>query len=59
MDERMMIPVPIVMPLGTPCNAAGVQDVWDTFVKPAQASGELQSAELRRYVDHGPRQAAS
>jgi hypothetical protein len=44
----MMIPVPVVAPLGwTVDNKQMVQEVWDVFVKPAQERGDLPSIEMR------------
>lgn len=46
--EFMVIPIPRVAPLGIPVNTInGVQEVWDTFIKPAQDAGEPQSIEER------------
>jgi len=45
--QTITIPLPLVAPLGVPVNCAALQDVWDTFVKPDQAAGNPQSAEMR------------
>lgn len=47
MSESITIPTPVVAPLGIPITASAVQEVWDTFVKPDQDAGNLQSAEMR------------
>lgn len=47
MVKKVLIPVPLVAPLGQEVDAAGVQMVWDTFVKPGQDRGDLQSIEDR------------
>lgn len=49
-DDRtwILIPTPSVAPLGVPVDKKEfVQEVWDSFIKPRQESGELQSAEER------------
>lgn len=46
-EKTVLIPVPIVAPMGQEVDAAGVQMVWDTFVKPGQDRGDLQSIEDR------------
>jgi hypothetical protein len=49
--KTMMIPVPLVMPLGWPLeNKKVVEEVWDVFVKPAQERGDLPSIEMRCLV---------
>jgi hypothetical protein len=46
--ETVTIPVPQLAPFGEPINNPDVvQEVWDTFVKPSQDAGELQSIEMR------------
>lgn len=48
MSERTItIPVPTVAPMGWEANSASVQEVWDTFVKPDQDAGNVQSGEMR------------
>ena len=42
-----IFPAAKVRPLGLDLDASAVQEVWDTFVKPQQDSGELQSVEDR------------
>ena len=48
-DDRKMltIPHPTVRPLGQEVSRDEVRAVWDTWVKPAQDSGEIQSIEDR------------
>lgn len=46
-DKTVVIPVPTVAPMGQEVDAAGVQMVWDTFVKPGQDRGDIQSIEDR------------
>ena len=48
-DKTITIPVPLVAPFGFEVNdPAMVEDVWDTFVKPAQSDdAPPQSAEMR------------
>lgn len=47
-DVRMVeIPWPMVRPLWVPLSAGGVREVWDTFVKPIQDSGDPPSVEER------------
>lgn len=41
------MPQMLVRPLMIELTKAGVQEVWDTFVKPKQDAGELQSIEDR------------
>ena len=41
------IPYPSVAPLDVPITRDDVEDVWDTFVKPDQDAGGLQSIEMR------------
>ena len=38
---------PTMAPFGIPITASGVQEVWDTFVKPEQDEDRPQSAEMR------------
>lgn len=38
---------PTGAPFGFEITAHDVQDVWDTFIKPGQENGDLQSAETR------------
>lgn len=45
--KTVVIPVPIVLPLGVEVDASGVQMVWDTYIKPGQAAGNPQSVEER------------
>jgi hypothetical protein len=46
--DAVLIPIPLVAPFGSPVDKPEfVQDVWDTFVKPAQDADEPQSAEMR------------
>lgn len=44
MMELKLVPV---APLGQEIDRDGVRMVWDTFVKPVQDSGDLQSIEDR------------
>lgn len=46
-NKTVVIPVPIVMPLGQEVDSAGVKMVWDQFVKPQQETGNPQSVEER------------
>lgn len=39
--------MPIMAPLNVPITRDGVREVWDTFVKPDQDSGNPQSVEMR------------
>lgn len=43
---RLLGPIQVA-PLGWELDRDGVRGVWDTFVKPQQESGELQSIEDR------------
>lgn len=43
----VIMPVPIVRPLGTEFTPEYTQEVWDAFVKPDQDAGNLQSVEMR------------
>lgn len=46
--EYLRLPRPMVAPLGMPINSAeAVHEVWDTFVKPGQDEGRIQSVEDR------------
>lgn len=40
-------PVPTMAPLGVELDRDAVREVWDTFVKPGQDRGDLQSIEDR------------
>lgn len=44
MAELKLVPV---APLGMELTRDAVRDAWDTFVKPAQDRGDLQSVEDR------------
>lgn len=46
-NKTIVIPLPIVRPLGQEIDCEGVQMVWDTFIKPGQDSGNPQSIEER------------
>lgn len=46
-ENTVEIPMPVVAPLGIEVTPSGVQAVWDTFVKPQQDRGEIQSIEDR------------
>jgi hypothetical protein len=49
--EMMVIPVPLVMPLGWPLKSKKVvEEVWDVFVKPEQERGNPPSIEMRCLV---------
>lgn len=42
------MPVPVVAPFGwCVTDPEVIQDVWDTFVRPSQEAGEIQSSEMR------------
>lgn len=43
----VIMPVPMVAPLGIPVTAEGVQDVWDTFIVTDQKTEVTQSMEMR------------
>jgi hypothetical protein len=43
----VVMPVPLVAPLGTEFTPEFAQEVWDAFVKPDQEAGNLQSVEMR------------
>lgn len=43
----MEMDVPRVLPLGIEVDRDAVREVWDTFVKPIQERGDLQSVEDR------------
>lgn len=45
--EWVQIPVPLVRPLGISVTTDAVQEVWDTFIKPVQDRGDVQSVEDR------------
>ena len=45
--RNVLIPAPLIAPLGIECTAPMVQDVWDVFVKPEQDAGGPQSGEMR------------
>lgn len=45
--RTVVIPVPIVAPLGVELDATGVRMVWDEFVKKQQETGNPQSVEER------------
>jgi len=47
MSNTFTAPIPQVAPMGFEVTPGMVQDVWDTFVKPHQDSGDVQSAEMR------------
>ena len=47
MSNTFTAPVPQVAPTGFEVTPGMVRDVWDTFVKPDQDAGNLQSAEMR------------
>lgn len=46
-QKTVVIPVPLVLPLGQEVDASGVKAVWDLYIKPGQAAGEPQSIEER------------
>ncbi len=47
-DKTLIIPVPLVAPIGWEIDDVKlVQEVWDTFVKPEQEAGNVQSGEMR------------
>lgn len=45
--DTFTCPVPLMMPFGVKVNAAMVQNVWETYVKPEQDAGIPQSGEMR------------
>lgn len=46
--KTITIPVPTVAPMGWEIDDVKlVQEVWDTFVKPDQEAGNVQSGEMR------------
>jgi hypothetical protein len=48
MNETVTIPVPKLAPFDVPLtDPETVQEVWDTFVKPDQDAGIVQSIEMR------------
>jgi len=46
-SRYITIPIPTVMPFGSELLPEHAQEVWDTFVKPDQDAGNLQSVEMR------------
>ena len=48
--KKIVIPVALVAPFMEEVDSAGVQMVWDTFVKPAQDRGDPQSIEDRYLI---------
>lgn len=46
-QKTVVIPVPVVLPLGQEVDASAVKMVWDEFIKPGQAAGNPQSVEER------------
>lgn len=46
-DKRIGIPVPRLAPFDIEVDSSGVQEVWDTFIKPDQDAGNVQSVETR------------
>lgn len=47
MGNTFTAPVPTVAPMGVEVTPEMVREVWDTFVKPDQDAGNLQSSEMR------------
>lgn len=47
MSNTFTSPVPLVAPIGIEVTPEMVREVWDTFVKPDQDAGNLQSSEMR------------
>lgn len=47
MNKKIEIPEPTVAPLGVEITRDEVREVWDTFVKPDQDAGNVQSIEMR------------
>ena len=47
MSSTFTAPVPQVAPMGVEVTPGMVQEVWDTFVKPDQDAGNIQSGEMR------------
>lgn len=45
--QTVTIPMPLVLPFGSPITPGAVQDVWDAFVKPDQDAELPQSVEMR------------
>jgi hypothetical protein len=47
-EKTLTIPIPTVAPIGWEIDDVKlVQEVWDTFVKPDQEAGNVQSGEMR------------
>ncbi|MGY4543277.1 hypothetical protein ACVWY0_003210 [Arthrobacter sp. UYNi723] len=47
-EKSLIIPIPLVAPIGWEIDDVKlVQEVWDTFVKPDQEAGNVQSGEMR------------
>ena len=46
-ENTVNITVPTIAPMGVEVTPGIVREVWDTFVKPDQDAGNLQSGEMR------------
>lgn len=47
MSNTFECPIPIVAPLGQEVDSKAVREVWDTYIRPGQERGDVQSIEER------------
>lgn len=49
-DPEMLIPIPQMAPFGSELSISAVREVWNTYIKPNQDAGNLQSIEERELM---------